>query len=98
MSRKQDEEDEAAREQQRKADKRAAAREVVAPETTLVGGLPADAYLTEQEKNPTGDPVNPPVEPVPAEVLDIPTKQPYPTGSPPDPYLAIGREPPKEGA
>jgi hypothetical protein len=48
------------------------------PTATTTTGLPADAYLTEQEKGPA-DPVTPPVDPVPAEVLDIARTQPYPT-------------------
>jgi hypothetical protein len=53
-------------------------------------------YRSEQEKTDKRDPVGKHVDPVKAEVLDIAAKQPYPTGSPPDPMVAIGRAPPPE--
>lgn len=50
----------------------------------LTTGLPAEDYMTEQEKDPASDPVSPPVEPVKATVLDIPSSAPYPTGGAPE--------------
>lgn len=55
----------------------------VAPAATI-NGLPADDYKTAQETSGP-DPQNEPVDPVPAEVLDIPKNQPYPTADTPPP-------------
>ena len=72
MARKDDDED------VKPARKTARETEAVAPAPTVISGLPPEDYLTEQEKGPT-DPVNPPVEPEKAVLMDIATKQPYPT-------------------
>ena len=47
-------------------------------EPTVTGNLPAEDYLREQEKLGP-DPTEPAVPPEPAEILDIPKNQPYPT-------------------
>lgn len=71
------------REAAEKAEREAAEKEAKSRSTRetepapIVG--PTD-FLTEQEKSTTPDPVSPPVEPEKAVVLDIPAKQPYPTG------------------
>lgn len=56
--------------------------------TGLTTGLPADDYLTEQEKGGT-DPVSAPVEPGPvAEPIGVAARQPYPDGAPAVPPAA----------
>jgi hypothetical protein len=51
--------------------------------------LSREAYMSESEKNPRGDPITVAVEPTErAEVLDIAPREPYPTGNPHQPSWA----------
>lgn len=57
-------------------------------------GLPPEDYHTEQFKHGP-DPVDPPVEPVPADIVTVGIQEPYPQGNPPpDPFY----NPPEETA
>jgi hypothetical protein len=77
-------------------------RQEQTPDPGNTAPLTAEDYKTEQEKNPTGDPVDPPQKMGPeAELNTISPKEPYPNGSPwaePTEYVPMNQKPPEAGA
>jgi hypothetical protein len=72
-----------------------------APTSGSPTGLPAEAYLTEQEKGPP-DPSDPPqFFDKPAELVSTPTAKPYPSGKPwatPTENVPMNQAPPAKPA